>query len=156
MVVIALLLGIHGFMVKDQTRWGRSAAGKSAGQPDIKIENLEKEAAALMEAFNLKGYDRTVIDSHLTKLFGYDPNGLVRNFIIVYSESPDFSGLWQKYLNHLPEIDFKYKLDAKQGGPEEEKTGFIDIKLARTRHQREGELTEVCHLFINMNITSEE
>jgi hypothetical protein len=147
---IVLLLGIHGFMVKDQTWWGRSAAGKSAGQPDIKIENLEKESEALIEAFNLKGYDRRVIDSHLTKLFGYDPNGLVRNFIIVYSESPDFSGLWQKYLNHLPEIEFKYKLDERQGGPQEEKTGFIEIKLARTRHQRQGELTEVCHIFINM------
>jgi hypothetical protein len=58
--------------------------------------------------------------------------------------------------SNLPEIDFKYKPDERQGGPEEEKTGFTDIKLARTRHQRQGELTEVCHLFINMNITSEE
>jgi hypothetical protein len=91
--------------------------------------------------------DHFFLYGHLTKLFGYDPNGLVQNFIIVYSEATDFLDLWKKYLDHLPKIDFKYKM-AKS--PEEEKTAFAEIKLARTRHLREGELTDVYHLFVNM------
>jgi small GTP-binding protein len=144
---IALLLSIHGFYIKDQTRWGRSASGKSMGEVDIKIENLEREAEAIIEAFNLKGFDRTVIDSHLKKLFGYDPSGLVHNYIVVYSEVEDFLDLWQKYLNHLPEIDFKHKLIEN---PEEQKTRFAEIKLACAKHRRQGKETNVYHLFVNM------
>jgi hypothetical protein len=144
---IALLLSIHGFYVKDQTRRGRSATGKSLGELDILIETPGSEAESVIEAFILKGFDRNVIDNHLTKLFGYDPSGLERNFIIMYSEASDFLGLWKKYLAHLPEIDLEYELTE---GPHEEKTKFIDIKSARTIHEREGELTEVYHIFINM------
>jgi internalin A len=144
---IALLLSIHGFYVKDQTRWGRSETGKTMGYIDIKIENLENEAEAVIEAFILKGFDRNVIDSHLTKLFGYDPSGLVRNFIIVYSEAPDFLALWKKYLNHLPKIDFKYPLTGKV---QEGDIKFTDIKSARTRHLREGKEVYVYYLFVNM------
>jgi hypothetical protein len=146
---IALLLSLHGFITKDQTRWGRSATGKKMGYIDIKIENPENEAETVIEAFNLEGFHRKVIDRHLTKLFGYDPSGLVRNFIIVYSEAPDFLDLWKKYLNHLPKIDFKYKMAES---PEEEKTNFAEIKLAQTRHLREGKEVYVYHLFVNMNI----
>jgi small GTP-binding protein len=147
---IALLLSIHGFYVKDQTRRGRSASGKSLGELDILIEKPGSEAESVIEAFILKSFDRTVIDNHVTKLFGYDPSGLKRNFIVVYSEASDFLSLWKKYLAHLPGIDLKkYKFTE---GPQEEKTKFTDIKLARTRHLREGELTEVYHIFINMNI----
>jgi internalin A len=144
---IALLLSIHGFYVKDQTRWGRSASGKSMGEVDIKIETPDREAEAIIEAFNLKGFDRTVIDSHLKKLFGYDPSGSVYNFILVYSEVENFLDLWQKYLNHLPEIDFKYELTEP---PEEQKTRFADIKLACAKHKRQGKETYVYHLFVNM------
>jgi hypothetical protein len=86
---IALLLSIHGIDVKDQSRWGSSASGKSAGEVDIKIETPDRETEAIIEAFNLKCLDRTVIDSHLIKIFGYDTSGLAHNFIIVYSEVQD-------------------------------------------------------------------
>lgn len=144
---IARILTIRGFIIKDQTRWGRSASGKSIGHPDFKIENLEGEAAAMMEAFNLRTLDRTVIDKHLKKIFGYDPSGLEKNFIIVYSEANNFSELWKKYLNHIPKIDFEYPLVGSIKG---QKTQFTDIKLARATHEREGKTTEVYHLFINM------
>jgi small GTP-binding protein len=144
---IALLLSIHGIYVKDQTRWGRSASGKSAGEVDIKIETPDRETEAIIEAFNLKNLDTTVIDSHLTKIFGYDTSGLAHNFIIVYSEVQDFLGLWQKYLNHIPGIDFKHKLVGK---PEEQETGFAEIKLARAKHLRQGKETILYHLFVNM------
>lgn len=145
---IALLLSIHGFYVKDQTRRGRSATGKSLGELDILIDNPGNGIESIIEAFILKGFNRNIIDTHLKKLFGYDPNGLERNFVMVYSEAPDFLGLWRKYLAHLTEIDFKYK---QIEAPQQEKTKFSDIKLARTQHLREGELIEVYHMFINMH-----
>ena len=144
---IALLLSIHGIYVKDQTRWGRSASGKSAGEVDIKIETPDRKTEAIIEVFNLKSLDRTVIDSHLIKIFDYDTSGLARNFIIVYSEVEDFLNLWKKYLNHIPEIDFGYNLVGK---PEEQETGFAEIKLARAKHLRQGKETILYHLFVNM------
>jgi hypothetical protein len=34
--------------------------------------------------------------------------------------------------------------------PEEQKTGFAEIKLACAKHLRQGEETKVYHLFVNM------
>jgi hypothetical protein len=144
---IALLLSIQGFYVKDQTRWGSFASGKSAGEVDIKIESPDRKTEAIIEAFNLKSLDHTVIDSHLRKIFGYDTSGLTHNFIIVYSEAVDFLDLWEKYLNLIPGIDFKHKL---LGKPEEQETGFAEIKLVRAKHLRQGKETTLYHVFVNM------
>jgi internalin A len=144
---IALLLSIQGIDVKDQGRWGSSASGKSAGEVDIKIETPDRETEAIIEAFILKSLDRRVIDSHLTKIFGYDVNGLAHNFIIVYSEAEDFLELWKKYLDYIPGIDFQHKL---QGKPVEQATGFAEIKLAMGKHLRQGTETSLYHVFVNM------
>jgi small GTP-binding protein len=144
---IALLLYIHGFIAKDQTRRGSSGTGKSMGELDILIETPGSEAESVIEAFNLQSFNRKVIDSHLKKIFGYDPSGLVRNFIVVYSEADDFLGLWEKYLNHIPEINLNHKLMEE---PKEEETNFAEIRLARAKHLRQGQETSVYHLFINM------
>jgi small GTP-binding protein len=145
---IALLLSIQGIYVKDQTRWGRSASGKSAGEVDIKIETPDRVTETIIEAFNLKSLARTVIDSHLTKIFGYDTSGLAHNFIIIYSEAENFLDLWKKYLNHIPGIDFKHKL---LGKPVEQETGFAEIKLAHSKHLRQGKEATLYHVFVNMN-----
>jgi internalin A len=145
---IALLLSIQGIYVKDQTRWGRSASGKSAGEVDIKIETPDRVTETIIEAFNLKSLARTVIDSHLTKIFGYDTSGLAHNFIIIYSEAENFLDLWEKYLNHIPGIDFKHKL---LGKPVEQETGFAEIKLAHSKHLRQGKEATLYHVFVNMN-----
>jgi internalin A len=145
---ITLLLSIQGIDVKEQSRWGSSASGKSAGEVDIKIETPDRETTAIIEAFILKGWDHRVIDSHLTKIFGYDASGLAHNFIIVYSEAKDFLGLWKKYLDYIPGIDFRHKL---QGKPVEQATGFAEIKLAICKHLRQGTETSLYHVFVNMN-----
>jgi len=144
---ITLLLSIHGFIAKDQTQRGSSATGKSIGELDILIETPGSETESVIEAFNLDGFKRKVIDSHLKKLFGYDTGGLESNFIVVYSEVDNFLGLWKKYLKHIPEIDFKHKLMEK---PKEEETRFSEIKLAKATHKRQGKERYVYHLFINM------
>ncbi|MDQ1352697.1 MAG: internalin [Acidobacteriota bacterium] len=144
--IFALLLDAKRFIVKDQSRWGISATSKSMGRLDIKIENSKGKALAIIETFNLKGFDKNCIDLHLIKLFGYDPNGLEKNFIIVYSEGNDFSGLWKKYLDNIDKIDFKFPLKSSNS----EETGFSEIKLAKTTHMREDKEVSIYHLFINM------
>ena len=144
---IALLLSVYGFIIKEQPRWGYYAAGKSMGRPDIKIERKNGEPEAVVEAINLKEFDRLKIELHLQKLFGYDLVGLESNFFIVYSEADDFPGLWEQYMDFIPGITFEYPMS---GSIQEEKPEFKGIKSARTRHKREEKITEVYHLFINM------
>jgi hypothetical protein len=144
--VFAKLLAPYGLNIKDQSRWGRSATGRLMGRPDIKIENSKGKTLAIIEAFNLKGFHKTIIDEHLERLFKYDPGGLEKNFIIVYSEAYDFSGLWEKYLGNIKKIKFQFTLTEIT----EEKTGYAEIKLAKAKHTREGEEVSIYHLFINM------
>jgi len=144
---IALLLTIHGFFVKDQSRWGWSATGKSIGQVDMKVEGPDGQAQAIIEAFILKGLNRTVIAAHAIKIFDYDPSGLGRNILLVYAEAEDFGKLWEEYLAYLPGITYPHRLLAN---PEELKTGRTDIRLARARHERNGKKTLLYHLFVNM------
>jgi len=144
---IALLLNVQGYIVKDQTRWGRSASGKDVGVVDIKVENRDGQTSSIIEAFNLQGFNKTIIKSHLDKLFSYDAQGLDRNFILIYAEAMDFLKLWRAYLDYLPQIDYKYKA---MGGPQELNTPFAGIKAALMRHERDGKETQVYHLFVKM------
>jgi internalin A len=146
---IALILTIQGYIAKDQARRGRAPGGKLMGELDILVETPDGTAVSVIEAFNLKGFHRGVIDSHFKKLFDYDAHGLENNFLIVYVESADFYGLWQDYLSYLPQVGLKYKLI---GVPVEEKTPYADIKLTRTLHRRHNRETGIYHLFVNMNI----
>ena len=145
--IMTSFLSARGVWVKDQSRWGLSASGKSMGQLDLKIENEEQQAVAVVEAFNLTYLDKDRINKHLKKIFKYDPGGLEQNFIIVYADARDFLDLWQKYLAYIPNIDFPYTLT---DGPREEASDFTDIRIAQTTHQRQGKQTTLYHLFINM------
>ena len=59
-----MLLTILGYRVKDQTRRGKSPGGKRLGELDILVESSDGTAEAVIEALNLKGIHRGVIDSH--------------------------------------------------------------------------------------------
>lgn len=144
---IALFLNMKGFFAKDQTRWGSSASGLSAGEVDIKVENQDRETESIIEAFNLKNLNRRKINSHLQKLFGYDPSGLPRNYLVVYAGADDFYGLWAKYLRHLGMIKKEFQITQ---GPEEEVLLNAGVRLARTRHALAGKEVEVKHLFVKM------
>jgi small GTP-binding protein len=145
---ITALLTSKGLVVKDQSRWGVSATGKTIGRPDFRVFNPESGEEAVVEAFNLEHLAKGVIDMQLRKLFHYDSGGQERNFVLVYCDTSDFLKLWQKYLDHIAEIEFEHPLTVK---PEEQKTKLTDIKLARAVHLRSGKETQVFHIFINMN-----
>jgi internalin A len=147
--LLTVLLKGQGFIVDDQGRGGRSASGKSMGRPDSMIES-EQGIEAVLEAFRLDSLVKDTIDLHCLKIFEYDPHGLKRNFIIVYSESKDFSGLWKKYKEHLKEIPYPYPLLPKKG-IEEKPVTYAEIRVACTYHRRETMKTSIYHIFINMN-----
>ena len=91
---IATILSNKGAISKDQSRWGKSEAGKLQGEIDIKIEDNEGLTLSILEGFNLDYCNRSVINRHIGKIFGYDPNGLRDNFIFVYSETKNFISLF--------------------------------------------------------------
>lgn len=135
------------YYIKDQPHWGRSATGKSIGRPDIKVEDDNGNTLAICEALILKSMNCSYIDKHVKKLFRYDLSGLESNFIIVYSEANDFLSLWHKYLSHIHEIDLEYPII---GEIQEVSTGYGEIRLAISQHNRQGTTSNLYHLFINM------
>jgi internalin A len=149
---ISKLMTAKGIMVKDQSRGGRSASGKSIGNPDFKITDANGEIIAVMEAFNLTCCNTTSINLHCKKLFSYDAVGVERNFVLVYAGTGDFIELWKKYLDHIRSIEFEYNLEELQeinvSLPKNRSTA--SIKIARARHTRNGTLTEVYHIFADV------
>ena len=146
--LIVTLLKVQGFMAGDQGRWGQSATGKSAGRPDAMIAS-DQGLEAIVEAFNLGYLDTAAIDKHCIKIFGYDPHGLERNFMVIYADSQDFPGLWEKYKAHLKDISFPYPLSPGKG-IEEKPVRFAGMRVALARHERTGRQIGIYHVFVNM------
>ncbi len=148
--VVALLLGTHGFRVKDQTLSGSSESGARLGELDIKIENETGRAVSIIEALNLDSCNTTAIDRRVRKLFlNYDCSGLKENYILVYASAKDFGGLCRKYREHLEHIDYEnYTL--MKDGIEEVHTGFHKIAAYRTRHRCNKGETVLYHLLVDM------
>ncbi|MGE5343171.1 MAG: COR domain-containing protein [Candidatus Omnitrophota bacterium] len=144
---LAQLLTVRGFHVNEQAPRGRSEKGSDMGRLDMEIRSDKGEPIAILEAFNLEGFHRDVIERHVKKIFSYDENGLPENVILVYGESADFNGLWQKYVHFLSQLQYPYPLT---GEIEEQRTDLTEIKCARTRHLRNGNETALLHLFVNL------
>ena len=72
------LLKTEKYDVKDQTRRGISAIGKSAGEVDILIEEGGLPVT-IIEALNLDSLDTNYLDRHLDKVYRYDTVGNVFN-----------------------------------------------------------------------------
>ncbi|MGE5340440.1 MAG: leucine-rich repeat domain-containing protein [Candidatus Omnitrophota bacterium] len=144
---LAQLLTVRGYHVNEQAPRGRSEKGSDMGRLDMEIRSEEGKPLAILEAFNLEGFKRDVIERHVQKIFSYDENGLPENVILVYVESADFNGLWQKYVHFLSQLQYPYPLT---GEIEEHRTDLTEIKCARTRHLRNGGETALLHLFVNL------
>lgn len=149
--ILTTLLESRGIIVKDQTRWGRSPTGISSGELDLKIQDQRGMPIAICEAFILKSLNKNYIDIHLSKLFGYDPNGLRQNFIIIYSEASNFTELWKKYFLYVQKIDFQHPLLSIQD-VSDKLSEFAEIKIAIAIHQRNDNTVKIYHIFMNMNI----
>jgi small GTP-binding protein len=144
---VAQLLKAQGYIVEEQVLWGQSTTGKRLGELDLKISDIERKTVSIAEAFNLSYLDRNNISNHLKKIFGYDPHGLLENFILVYVDNADFEGLWKKYCAYLMEVKYPFDL---LGNVQTGETKMAEINCARTAHSRQGKKTYLYHVFINM------
>jgi len=146
--LLALLLTVKGILVKDKSRSGLSASTKSIGIPDFKFSAPDGSVISFMEAFNLRSFDKSIIDLHLKKLFNYNTAGVKQNYILVYAETKNFTGSWRKYLEYLPEIDFEYPLRNVEAL--DDLSASSNIKVARASHLRNESETYVYHIFVHM------
>ncbi|MGD1867272.1 MAG: hypothetical protein ACFB0D_22205 [Phormidesmis sp.] len=139
-----------GYPVKDQTRRGKSASGKSAGELDIFVQEKNGAPFTIIEALNLKSTDKGYIDLHLKKIFDYDTAGCKHNFILVYSRAQNFSQLCRNYLDYLPFVDYPYPLHDTQFSVVVD-LPFSDIKIVKATHIRNEEEVSLFHVIIDLN-----
>ena len=151
-IYVARALDNLGYNVKDQTKWGASEKGIKLGEIDIKIEDNSKRTISICEGLNLVDCDKTKITSHINKIFDYDSNGVLRNYILVYSGSNKFLTLWNKYINLINTIDYQYKLESEIVEVNGSFNPFADIKICKGIHKRNNSKTELIHVFVNMNL----
>lgn len=137
------------YIAKDQARWGKSQSGKSEGELDIKIVNQDNLPISVFEAFTLYYFDAAVIKKHLEKIAGYDPNGFRENYVVIYSESKDFMGVWYKYINFLKEIHFKYPL-LEEVRDISERFAYTEMRIGVTFHERNEQRVKLYHIFLNL------
>lgn len=91
--------------IRDQTRHGLSASGKSAGEVDLLISKAGKEAA-LIEGLKLSGVNRRYVDLHIKKAIGnYNVLGSA-TFLLAYVCVDDYESFWMDYLEYLESYDF--------------------------------------------------
>ena len=94
--------------VKDQTRRGESASGRSTGELDFLI--YEKDTPiAIMEALKLDCMDKQYLSAHIEKvLYSYDPVGYPNAFILIYATMDDFSSFWEKCFAFMKDYDYAF------------------------------------------------
>ena len=87
---IGSMLEMSGYLIKDQTRRSKSETGKSAGEIDILIQDIERFPISIIEALNLSSVVKEYIITHINKIFTYDDNGLYENNILIYAKIKNF------------------------------------------------------------------
>ena len=88
------------------------------------------------------------LNLHLDKVFSYDANGLKENYIITYSNSPNFEPFWTWYFNHVSNHEFQYELSNLF----EINTNITGLKQAKSEHVRNGNITILNHLFLDLRM----
>lgn len=143
------ILQTIGYSIKDQTRWGISNTGKSAGEVDMFVEN-DNYPYSIIEALNLTSLDARYLNLHIDKIFNYDTTGLPYNFIINYVTVKDFATFWVKYKTHISEHTYQYMLDAIDYEIDNE-FDYAGIKIALTKHDRDGVTVGLYHICLKIS-----
>ncbi len=147
---ISNLLEALGFKNKDQTRWGRSNAGVSSGEIDIQIIDNNGTPFSIIEALNLDSLNKSYLNLHLDKIFGYDTTGLKYNFILSYVIVKDFEAFWIKYIEHIKNHSFEYPIsdfNTKVGDEFE----YANIRIGLSTHIRSGKNVGLYHICVNLD-----
>lgn len=145
---IAKILESKGYIIKDQTRRGKSNSGKEAGEVDIYIQNQSGFPFSIIEALNLSSFNSNYIDAHIDKIYKYDTTGNMVNVCLSYTNIEDFEAFGQKYFNHLKNRIYKNELvsfDINETLP------YSEIKVAKATHRRSGKLTYLYHIVVHFS-----
>lgn len=145
---IAKILESKGYIIKDQTRRGKSNSGKDAGEVDIFIQNEKGFPFSIIEALNLKSFESDYIDAHIDKIYKYDTTGNVVNLCLAYVNMVDFDAFWQKYCSHLKNRDYS---NERVSIEENETLPYSEIRVSKTTHRRSGKLTYLYHIAVHFS-----
>lgn len=144
---IASMLISAGFHVKDQTRKSTTETGKSAGEVDIFIEDINGYPLSIIVALNLSSVVKDYIKTHIDKIFTYDANGLKDNYILVYADVKDFGSFYNRYLDFIKNHDFKYPLITLV---EDNSVEFSDLRKFTIVHNPNGTNVNMHHIVMNL------
>ena len=133
--------------MKDQTRRGISAIGKSAGEVDILIEE-DGLSVTIIEALNLDSLNTNTLDRHLDKVYRYDTVGNMFNIILSYVSVSNFSKFCEKYFEHIKKYQHVYPLISADDRYEVENFPYADIRVMQTVHDRNDCNTILYHVCV--------
>lgn len=145
---IANMLESAGFLIKDQTRKSTTETGKSAGEVDIFIQDVDHLPISLIEALNLSYVDKSYVATHVNKIFTYDANGLSNNYVLIYANAPNFGSFYKTYRDYVKSHDFKYPLLKLT---EDNSVQFSELKKFTVVHKRNGVEVNMHHIVINLS-----
>lgn len=148
------LLSAKSYIVLDQTQRGESFTGTQYGELDIAVFTKENIPLSILEAFVISSVDTDYITKHLKKLSeNYDPNGLKRNYAIIYAKANNFPDFWERYKVYVPTINFEYEMLGRQVEDITNRFAqFAGIKVGLTKHQNRDMIVHVYHIFMDMNV----
>ena len=124
---IASMLESAGFLIKDQTRKSTTETGKSAGEVDIFIQDIENLPISLIEALNLAYVDKNYIATHINKIF---------------------TSFYKTYCNYVKSHNFKYRLVKLT---EDSSVLYSELKKFTVVHNRNGVEVKIHHIIINLS-----
>lgn len=140
------LLDAKKYYVRDQTRQGKSSAGKEAGEIDILVK-IGKKTISVIEALKLSSVNENYISEHIDKIYNYDTIGNVVNYIISYVSSKNFNSFYEKYKNYILNYKYPYELI---GYDFEKFQQFAELRTIEVTLNREGKSTKLYHILIHL------
>lgn len=147
------LLDAKGYTVRDQTREGKSASGKSAGELDILIENCG-HLYTVIEALKLSTLRESYIDEHYLKLTtNYNPMSVKRTYLVTYYTGKNFTEWWRKYSEYISTLapaKISKRPDTINISTEEISTNLHSLRKLYNHISIEGELSVCVHYAIRI------
>ncbi|CDN44781.1 MULTISPECIES: helix-turn-helix domain-containing protein [Paenibacillus] len=142
------LLETNGYRIKDQTRRGSSASGKSSGEIDIFVEN-DRMPFTIIEALNLDSLNTNYLDVHLDKIYSYDTTGNAFNVCLSYVKVKDFGSFWDRYCNYVKTREYPVMLVSSDTNADKDYS-YSDIRFMTTTHNRSGKNTRLYHMCVKI------
>lgn len=142
------MLSMAGYDVSDQTRNSIAPGGKEAGELDLLIKRPDGMALSVFEALCVKSLRKPYIRKHIEKVFQYDTYGNKYNYLVIYVEQKGFANFFNKYRGYLDEIgeELIYEIEDISEIP----TNYAELKVLRTKHDREDEEVFLYHFLIHV------